>query len=303
MQNKLLLTICKIAFSAALLAVIITKADPKSLVAALQSVRLEFYVLAVLIYVLSLPLRTLRWGIFLKEKNVTIPQPKLLLLYCIGMFFNTFLPTMFGGDAVRIYYIYREYHTRDVPATSVIVERCCGVAALFCIGLASSLYWIIRFGISPFVQLSLSACLAGLICLLLLVSRRLHKVAQKLFSALPFTPRSFDSLYRSFQGYSENKRALLAGLGLSAITSLATIIIAFCLSRSLGWQLPFSVFLYTIPVITITTMIPVSFGGIGVRETAFLLVFSQFGIAAPQAVSLALLWYSINLIFGIFGGI
>lgn len=304
-RKKIALSVLKVALSIGLLFYIVKKADLGAIITTIQTVKIEFYFYAVGVFFISVPIRALRWGIFLKEKRVHVPQTKLLLLYFIGMFFNTFLPTIFAGDAVRTYYIYKEYHSPEIPATSVIMERFCGLLTLFLIGLFSSLYWLLKFSPSSFVKTSFAISLVAVCAMTLLISPSFHRRISTLLQKVNLKAvwAGSERIYNSFQGYTKNRKALSAGIVLSFLTSATTIIIAYCLSLSLSWQVPLHVFFFTLPIITITTMIPVSFGGVGVRETAFFLVFSQFGVAGPSAIALALLWYSINLISGSLGGL
>ncbi len=304
-RKKVKLTLYKASLSIGLLAYIVLKADMDSVFKTLKNVDMEYYFYAISIFFLSQPLKTIRWGIFLREKHVFVSQTKLLVLYFIGMFFNTFLPTIFAGDAIRSYYIYKEYHSKKIPATSVIIERFCGLFTLFIIGLISSFYWLVKFGQLPFINTSFSLCLTAVIIMILLISTTMHKmISQLLYKVgLKTVWNRMERVYSSFRGYAENKKALLYGFLLSVLTSASTIIIGYCFSLSLSWDIPFYVFLYTIPIITITTMLPVSFGGVGVRETAFYVVFSQYGVAGSSAIALALLWYSVNIISGAIGGL
>ena len=143
------------------------------------------------------------------------------------------------------------------------------------------------------------------VSLMLLVSSALHAPLSHLLQR--FKTRLLwervGRIYDSFQKYTDNKKTLLKGVVLSLFITTSTMLIAYYLSRALSWSLPFHVFFFAIPMITVLTILPVSFGGIGLRETAFFLVFGTFGISAPGAVAMALLWYSINIISGLFGGV
>ena len=141
--------------------------------------------------------------------------------------------------------------------------------------------------------------------MLFIISPPLHRNISRLLHIINLHTvfKSPERIFKSFQGYTENQKVLFAGFGLSLLTSMSTIVTAYFLSLSLSWEVPFHLFFFAIPIITVATMLPVSFGGVGVRESAFFLVFSQFGVAGSSAVSLALLWYSINLISGVIGGL
>lgn len=295
----------KIAFSIALLAYILSSIDLPALGQSLKNIKLQYFSLALLFFCLGLPLRTLRWSIFLRQKKVHISQGRLLQLYFIGMFFNQFLPTSFGGDAVRTWFIHREHRSAHIPATSVVAERLCGVFALFCIGLVSSLYWLMSGTQSPVAVSAFTLCLSGVAGILFLTAAPLHSLLTRLFHffKMRWGWEPVDNIYHSCREYTENKPDILRAVLLSLCTSASSILIGYYLSLALSWGLPLSVFLFTIPIITVIIMVPVTLGGVGLRETAFLLVFSQFGVPGQKAVALALLWFAVNILSGLAGGI
>ena len=69
------------------------------------------------------------WGWFLN------PMFGLINLYFVGSFFNTFLPTSFGGDAIRMVELAR--HSKRAPEAvgTVLVDRANGLWVLFIVGL------------------------------------------------------------------------------------------------------------------------------------------------------------------------
>ena len=75
------------------------------------------------------------------------------------------------------------------------------------------------------------------------------------------------------------------------------------MSVALSWNIPGALFFLAVPVVTVVSMFPLSFGGLGVREGAMVIFFSQYGISAASAISLSLLSYSISLVAGAIGGI
>ena len=56
------------------------------------------------------------------------------------------------------------------------------------------------------------------------------------------------------------------------------------------------------PVITIVSLIPISIGGLGVREGAMVLLFGQVGVASADILSISLTVHVINAILSVWGG-
>ena len=64
---------------------------------------------------------------------------RLLAFYFTGMFFNLFLPTIVGGDAVKAVLLARETGAPARATMSVFMERNLGLFALLSIALVASL--------------------------------------------------------------------------------------------------------------------------------------------------------------------
>ena len=90
-------------------------------------------------------------------------------------------------------------------------------------------------------------------------------------------------------------------LALSAGIHLLSCVTIFFIGNTIGAQIPLYYYLVFIPVVGIVSMLPVSIGGLGVRETAFLTLFGSVGLSAEQSVSLSLLWYAMLLLGGVPG--
>lgn len=54
--------------------------------------------------------------------------------------------------------------------------------------------------------------------------------------------------------------------------------------QSLGYDVPFSVNLFVTPLLFLLVTLPISFGGIGVRDGAFILLYGAFGVPAEIAL-------------------
>ena len=55
------------------------------------------------------------------------------------------------------------------------------------------------------------------------------------------------------------------------------------------------------PAVAIAQVLPISLGGLGVREGAFVMFLGPLGVAAGQAVALGLLVYGLNLAASLLG--
>lgn len=97
--------------------------------------------LKILIILFSFTLVTIllagiRWYLILKSLNFEIEFKRVLEIVYIGTFFNNLLIGGYGGDAMRIYYIFKASEEKKILLSlSVFVDRLIGFAGLVLIGI------------------------------------------------------------------------------------------------------------------------------------------------------------------------
>ncbi len=70
----------------------------------------------------SMVLRAWRWSLLLRGLGIHVSFWRLVALYFVGSFFNTFLPSGFGGDVVRVLELTKEVDV-DVATGTVLLDR------------------------------------------------------------------------------------------------------------------------------------------------------------------------------------
>ena len=95
--------------------------------------------------------------------------------------------------------------------------------------------------------------------------------------------------------------ALGASLIFSLIVQIDSILVMWILAQAIGVTTSFSTFLVFIPLINLTLLIPLTIGGLGLREGAYLLLFSS--LPAEVSITLSLLNYVVLLLAGLPGAL
>ena len=275
--NKAILLLLKVLVSAGLLFVVISKTGIDKVLSTLQGISVPSFVLAVLIYILSILISTFRWRLLLHER---FRISRLFSLYFIGSFFNHLLPGIIGGDAVKAYYLYRDTGRGAPAVASVFMDRYIGFAALMLVGLiafpfgfryfhGSYIEWLLPLIILFFITASLA--LFGL-----RVGRRITFLS---------------GFYDYFALYRGKKSVIVKTLCISVVIQTIVICAVYVLSRGLGVNVPLLPLFIFIPVISTIATIPVSISGIGVREASFVLLFGFLGISPAQATAVSFAWF------------
>ena len=76
------------------------------------------------------------------------------------------------------------------------------------------------------------------------------------------------------------------------------------IGTALGLDLPLAYYMIFVPITSLVLVLPISFAGLGVREGAYVFLFTQAGAVPEVALSMSLLVYVLGTVVpGLIGGI
>ncbi|RPJ57335.1 MAG: UPF0104 family protein [Dehalococcoidia bacterium] len=301
--RHIIFNILKIVVSIGLLTFIFKTIDLQEFWQTIQKANLWWLATAVAVMMLGVVIRAFRWQVLLAAIGVSVSATELTLIYFIGFLFNNLLPSGLGGDAIRMVELNRYAKRASDTVTSVIVDRFMGISALQVIALAAL---VTNWGIVPawIAYLTVGVFLAELVMGYLLTNRQLYlnlRTRLPLFYRLT-NIKFIGNLFESFQRYP------LPALGRSFLISLIFNVTLIIMYAFIGWTVnaPVSMaqFAIIVPITSLLLLLPISFGGVGVREGSFLYFYMSIGVLEEMAVAMALLVYIIGHICpGVVGGI
>jgi glycosyltransferase 2 family protein len=91
--------------------------------------------------------------------------------------------------------------------------------------------------------------------------------------------------------YLDHRRALIAPLVLSVMVQSVLAVSQYLLARGIGLFAPLTLFLFCVPVAGVFASLPLTVNGLGVRESAYLVLFGMAGLDRANAIALGLLWF------------
>ncbi len=299
----------KVSVSAALITVLLARADLSDLGRRLASAGvIPLMIASLCIFALSVTTAA-RWKTVLAEFRHPLAFADVWRYTVIGMFFNQLLPSGMGGDALRIWYARRAGLPLGAAIGTVLVDRILallGLLLLVIIGLP----YLLSLSISGVVAtvISVSALLLALgIAAFLSIDHVLAGLAVLLRDRMrsAFVTRVHDGLART----ARDTRRLLKGLPygpatvlLSLINQIALGLVVLYLARTMSLSLSPAAAIFLFPPVLLLSMIPVSLAGWGIREGAMVLVFSLAGLEAGASLSVSLLFGACMFLSGLPGG-
>ena len=296
MKNRIF-NIAKLVISVGLLAYLFQMFDLAQSWNALRSMDLRYFAIALLLFSLSLVIRSFRWRVLLEAVDVHVPQHRLIYLYFAGVFFNTFLPSGFGGDAIKMYELARYSNRGSESVGTVLVDRLVGIVILFITGLM-----VLPFAYHQLPRqeaiILLVASVGGLVATWVLFQR---KLAEWIIGITPrFARAKLQGLYDAV--HTCGTGAMWKALAISGLFSLTLFGQNYFLALALGATVPFKYIVAFMPVLSLAMLIP-SVGALGTREGAYVLLFGAAGVSEPVAIAISLSFYLCNVLNGLVGAV
>lgn len=264
-----------------------------------------YVILAGIMHLLAFLLLSSRWWILYSALDKKKSYKTAFKGYYFGLFFNNFLPTSMGGDVVRIIFLRKLGFNTSVLISSTLLDRVIGLFSIFLMG-------FIAIAVSPQVTLSnnyyvalvaLFGIAAAIIYFLFSVSCK--NLVNRFLSNIRFR-RIVDiviSLMETFHKYRNDRPRILLAICISLLAQHLVIITYVFIGLSLNIDLPIYMYFSMIPVVFITSSLPISIGGLGVREGTLIALFGMFGVSTELAVALSLVYVFILLVITLPGGV
>ena len=137
-MKKNLLVIGKIVFSTVLIGWILQKADLATIWLSIKTANFVLVVVAFVLFYLGYLIIAMRQRTLLAAQNIQVSIPFLLQSFAIGMFFTNLLPSTIGGDASRMYDVWRVAGSKSKAVSVILIDRFLGMFALVVFGLVSA---------------------------------------------------------------------------------------------------------------------------------------------------------------------
>ena len=255
-------------------------------------------------------LATVRWQMLLRIQGITLRWLSTFGIVMIGLFFNMFLPGLVGGDAMRLYFVFKCAPRQKTRATlSVAIDRILGMlSVLFLAGLSIALQfrWLSRSSTTLHIVYLVMALLGvGCVCVLLLFGAVYFGLLHKLSKRMPFRPAIMES-GKALQLYGAHLGVMSVAFAITVVAHIFYYLSFYCAAESLhatrSTSLTVTDILSIMPLVNTVTALPISFGGVGVRETLFQELLGNLAHVAPPIAAIgASLGFVIQASWGLLG--
>ncbi|MEK6941450.1 MAG: lysylphosphatidylglycerol synthase transmembrane domain-containing protein [archaeon] len=299
-------TVLSYILSAAIVAIIISLIDPKTVLSSIAKFGLFQAIIGLVLVFFSYAIRAKIWQALLSP-FAKVSLKESYNITTIGFLLNNFLPLR-AGEIARAFLLDRTKSIGKLKIFStIIVERIVEGISLVAVFVAAML---LNGNRSPELVglMVFSGVLFAALLLAFVFSGRTKKILKKLFG---FSALFREKIAQLFDEMLIGGAALKSGLkeniaiwGLSGVLWCINFALYFFVAQSLGIQIGFFELVLVLAVSTLSTIIPSAPGYIGTFEAGFIVSFSAVGLSTIDATSMAvvvhILFFAGTTVLGLF---
>jgi glycosyltransferase 2 family protein len=289
----------RIAGSLLFLGILLAFLPVHKLAAALRSIRLTLWLWVLAGFLATHVIGVVKWRLTLHISNAQLTFSQAVRCYFAGLFGTVFLPSVVGGDVVRMGLAFRIQSNRAGVLLGSLVDRLldtislavvAGVGVLLLPGALNERHR------RAFIMLGIVFALtfAGLLVLLRITP----------WQRLPFKIRRlFVKVRRAWRSMASQPQYVLVSLLLGIIIQTGLLFLSAAIAGACGLHVSFRVWLLVWPLAKLLALVPLTLGGLGIREAGLVALLAPFHVPATLSVATGLAWESIIICGGLTAGL
>jgi uncharacterized protein (TIRG00374 family) len=292
------------------LGLVLIKSDARGLIDAFKTTRLSFLPLALVAALAVQWLMAYRWAVILRVRFPRVRTHRLFVYYLIATFFSNFVP---GGavtaDVTRLVYAGREIGDRPFILSTLVYERLVGMFTLLMFGLGAALASRTYRPSDGWFYFGEAVLGLGFVASATLMSEyvssrlaRLCRWAGAKINLARFGEAAALTL-EAISGLRRHRTMFFATVFLSVLMRVLWSLGCYVVALAMGLDLGLPVVFAFISIVDLIRMLPISIGGLGVRELTLIALFANVGLERERAVAFSILAFSPLVLIAIAGGI
>lgn len=243
-------------------------------------------------------LGVLKWRSFVSAGRAAFAIRDAVRCYAAGMFANLCLPSIVGGDLLRMVMAGRATGRPEAAVLGGVMDRLTDTTALALLAGSGALAVGSTHG-SALVRTVSLALLLGLAGGALMIG----VAGTRPLARWPARLRR--PVGRALVGVRHLRRhpgLALRGLALSLLIQSGFVMLNAGLGRAIGIEVALGVWFLAWPLAKVVSLLPISLGGLAVREASMAGFLAPFGVPLALGVTVSLLWQTVLIAGGLLGG-
>ena len=269
------------------------------LLEALSGFSTEIWLAGVSTYLCLHLIGVAKWRMLINAAGAELSFAQAARCYYYGLFGNAFLPSVVGGDILRAGLAMNLSRSKSAVLMGSVVDRTIdsfGLALVAGIGALLVPMALEENSRSIFWGFAVLIAAAGSVMLALLFMLPARRFGFRIRRRLVKVRLAVRSLFK------HPGKMLLALISVMVLQT-SQVIMNFWLGRlAMIQQATFLMWLFVWPLAKLAAMVPLTQGGIGVREAAQGILFVPFGVSMEKAVAAGLIFQAIVISGNLLGG-
>jgi uncharacterized protein (TIRG00374 family) len=233
-----------------------------------------------------------KWGILVRTHEKDASFKSLLKGYYITSVLGTVLPSTVGEDVLRGYTVSRSGITSKNIVSSIIMERMLGLMSMITLVIVSIGLFILTQETTFEYFLFSAIILLFVLCISLMISLN-EKFTQFILNRWLTGKTSkiaklLHDILESYSQYRSKKKNLVIFFLLSLLENSFCILNVYLIANSLHLEVSIISAFYVAPTIVLLSRLPISIGGLGVQEGAFIILLSLIGLNTTSSFTISI---------------
>lgn len=293
-----------ILFSAIFLFIVFSQVPFKEVMDVLKMADFSWLIIAVTVLAATITLTGIRWDQVLQSLHLRLPFQQVIRATWYGHFFNTILLGPAAGDVLKstLFAKERKLSLTELLSASWLDRLLAGIGSVIFGILVIVFTLATKQNIPLEIPKTNPWLFIGIVSLILILFFAVKKY--KFLDKIKIIKKLKDSFVKAAtKMYNAPRKAifviLLGCLGQILLSS----VLAWTLASVLQTNLPWMQMLWVFPVIAMLSTLPISIGGVGIREGSSLILLGTYGVSKPDAVAASLLCLCVYWLLAGIGGI
>jgi len=238
----------------------------------------------------------MKWKLFITRNSSSAPSVhRMMRFYTISYFANLFLPSTVGGDIARSFSLGRHLQNHQEALVATFLERLSGLLGMSILALLAYCvtYPLLAEFAIPVISLFLVVSAASV----LFLSELGHRIISILMTFLGSSAFGKNKLFKQLEKLvdahfliKKSGSLFWKSLSWSFLFHLLAVLNTYYAGQVISLDSVELIDLFVVvPLVLLVSMVPITPGGIGIQEGAFVFLLVKVGASPSQALSVALL--------------
>lgn len=277
----------------------------------ISNTNLIFFLLALSLNNLSNVFLTIKWHRLAKPLGIKSDLFELLKLNYISIFYSMFIPGQASGEIIKGIKLAKEESSQEKVWVPIFIDKITNLLIVLIIGSLAVINDDIlnkNHNLIIFISLFTFALFTFSIFLFTEKTKLLFDFIKNylviILNAFKIKSDDIANFTLSYFKEYKNKNLIMAETFMwSILTKLPHIFALYFLAISLNFKLTLIESTWLFAVVSIVSLLPISFSGLGLREGTLVVLMAKIGIENSNALSFSILIFAMGILTGLIGGV